>query len=375
MAVRSPSTKGAELAVIGGGLIGASIAWGAARHGAKVALFDAGDAVSRASRGNFGLIWLQGKGVGKPDYMAWSVQAGRQWAPFSAALTEECGFDIGWRPSGGFHFCFSEAELNSRREVAQETRAAGSEINIEILRRDELQLLMPKLGDSVFGASYCAADSHVNPLLLMRALHLSLQRRGGRYYPGRAVHRILPLLDHFSLEYGGGSLDCDRLVIAPGLAGSDLAAQVAMSLPLRAERGQIVVTERAARFFPYAANCLRQTDEGSFLFGSSHDEVGPPGGTDVLTAAKLVKRATAVFPALELASIVRIWGSERVLSPDGLPIYQQSARYPSGFAVTCHSGVTLASVHALDLGPAIAEGHLPPVLASFSTDRFHVSAH
>ncbi|MDQ0393641.1 NAD(P)/FAD-dependent oxidoreductase [Labrys monachus] len=373
--MRAAAAKNIDLAVIGGGLIGAAIAWGAARRGAHVALLDEGDTALRASRGNFGLVWLQGKGLGAPPYMRWSLRAGRLWQDFDAALAEDCGFDIGWRRPGGFHFCFSDAELEGRRRVAEQTRSAGGDIDIEVIERAQLQKDLPRLGERVAGASYCSQDSHVSPLLLLRALHLSLRRRGGNYRPGFPVDRIEPDGQGFTLSSGGERLGCDKVVVAAGLGGPSLAGQLGIALPVKPERGQIVVTERVAPFFPYAANNLRQTEEGSFLFGSSHEEAGLDDGTDVATAARLVRAAIEVFPALAEASVVRVWGALRILSPDGRPIYQQSPRHPGAFAVTCHSGVTLASVHALDLGPAILAGRLPDDVRTFSSDRFHVQAH
>jgi len=364
-----------DLAVVGGGLIGAAIAWGAAREGASVALLDEGDAAFRASRGNFGLIWLQGKGVGAPPYMRWSLRAGRLWHDFNAALVDDCGFDIGWRRPGGFHFCFTGEQLEARRRVAEETQAAGGDIDIEVVERRHLRQDLPPLGERVVGASYSAADSHVSPLLLMQALHGSLQRRGGLYRSGFRVDRIRPDGQGFSLASGEERIGCGKVVIAAGLGGRALAQQVGIALPVRPERGQIVVTERVAPYFPYAANCLRQTEEGSFLFGSSHEDAGLDEGTDVPTAASLVRTALDVFPALGLAAVLRVWGALRILSPDGLPIYQQSSRHPGAFGVTCHSGVTLASVHALALAAAILKGGLPDEVQAFSSDRFHVQAH
>ena len=54
------------VAVIGGGMVGSAIAYGLARRGAEVLLLDEGDLAFRAARGNFGLIWTQGKGDGMP---------------------------------------------------------------------------------------------------------------------------------------------------------------------------------------------------------------------------------------------------------------------------------------------------------------------
>jgi len=54
--------------VIGGGLVGSAIAWGLQREGLKTVLLDEGDHAFRASRGNFGLVWVQSKGLGAPHY-------------------------------------------------------------------------------------------------------------------------------------------------------------------------------------------------------------------------------------------------------------------------------------------------------------------
>ena len=59
-------------AVIGGGLVGMAIAWGLANRGKQVTVFDEGDRGFRASRGNFGLVWVQSKGLNMPDYSRWS---------------------------------------------------------------------------------------------------------------------------------------------------------------------------------------------------------------------------------------------------------------------------------------------------------------
>jgi glycine/D-amino acid oxidase-like deaminating enzyme len=63
------------------------------------------------------------------------------------------------------------------------------------------------------------------------------------------------------------------------------------------------------------------------------------------------------------------------MSPDGLPIYEESKTHPGVFAITCHSGVTLASIHGLELGAALAKGGLPDALSHFSSERFHARPH
>src|SRR6266705_5384568 len=72
--------------VIGGGLVGSAIAYGLARAGLKAALLDEGDVAYRASRGNFGLVWVQSKGDGAPHYQRWTRCSADQWPALAAEL-------------------------------------------------------------------------------------------------------------------------------------------------------------------------------------------------------------------------------------------------------------------------------------------------
>ena len=67
--------KSANIIVVGGGIIGVSLAYGMAEQGEKVTVLDNGRGVNNASRGNFGLVWVQGKGQGMPHYAEWTLQS------------------------------------------------------------------------------------------------------------------------------------------------------------------------------------------------------------------------------------------------------------------------------------------------------------
>ena len=85
----------ADVIVIGGGLVGSAIAWGLGRAGARVLVLDEGDLAFRASRGNFGLVWVQGKGRGCPEYARWTRLSADLWPDFAAELGEQTGIDVG----------------------------------------------------------------------------------------------------------------------------------------------------------------------------------------------------------------------------------------------------------------------------------------
>jgi len=362
----------ADLVVIGGGLIGSALAWGAARRGARVTLLDEGDIAHRASRGNFGLVWMQGKGLGHPDYMQWSIRAGRLWPELSAVLQRETGIDIGWRGGGGLHFCWSETEMADRRALIARSHAEGAAIRIELLDRNALRELLPGIGPEVCGASLSDLDGEANPMFTVQALQAGLRRHGGQLVVNFTAHAIRhdPRRGYTVRDANGREARGRRLAIAAGLGANGLARQIGIEAGLRPERGQIVVTDRIAPFLRHPTSVIRQTREGTVLLGSSHEDAGFSTGTDVDTAAKLCRTGVRLFPALRAARLVRTWGALRIMSPDGLPIYEEAPERPGAFLVTCHSGVTLASLHALDVGPALAEGHLGSAPLSMRSARF-----
>src|ERR1700756_3372062 len=97
--------------VIGGGLVGSAIGYGLSRARLKVALLDEGDVAYRASRGNFGLVWVQSKGDGAPHYQQWSRLSADEWPMLARDLAERTEVDVGHERPGGVHLCLSEEEL------------------------------------------------------------------------------------------------------------------------------------------------------------------------------------------------------------------------------------------------------------------------
>lgn len=358
--------------VIGGGLVGAAIAWGLVAEGQRVALMDEGDVALRASRGNFGLVWVQSKGLGAPWYQRWTRASASAWPAFRDDLLARTGLDPALEQPGGVHLCLTEEEYADRalRMEQMQAEAGNHGYDYRMIRRDELQSMLPPLGPDVVGASWTPYDGHANPLLLLRGLHRAFTDAGGVYLPNSAVAAARVAPRDFSLAHPDGDLRAPCVVLAAGLGNAALAPLFGLVAPVRPQRGQILVTERTTRNFSMPTTTVRQTTEGSLMLGDSMEEVGPNLAQKPDVMAAIARRAVASFPWLSDLSIVRAWSALRVMAPDGLPIYDQSTRYPGAFTANCHSGVTLAGAHACLLAPMIARGSLDLAMAPFSAHRF-----
>jgi hydrogen cyanide synthase HcnC len=372
----SVSISETEVAVVGGGIVGAAIAYGIARSGARVTVLDEGDLAFRASRGNFALVWVQDKGLGMPAYATWSRASADLWPSFAAELREETGIDVAFERPGGFKLCLSEQELQVQRDelLALNAQPGIQPHEFEVLTPEQTRKMLPGLGPAVIGSLYSPLDGHVNSLRLFHALHVALGRRGVRYLPHCAVGSVCVARDGFNIGSAGSVLRAKRLVLAAGLSNARLAPMVGLDAPVRPVKGQILITEKAARFLQYPVLTLRQTDEGGVMIGDSQQERGLNLDVEPAINAVMASRAARMFPLIGRLNIVRSWAALRVMSPDGFPIYQESRSCPGAFVASGHSGVTLAAAHTLLLAPHLARGGLPQELSAFGTRRFHVPA-
>lgn len=367
-----------DVIVVGGGLVGAAVAYGLAREGMRPLVLDEGDVALRASRGNFGLVWVQSKGLGNPAYHRWTRTSSEVWHELAESLHEETGIGVGHHRPGGVTLCISDEELATRRQMMRDMRSQMGDFGFEyqMLDHGEVRELLPGVGPGVVGASYTAYDGHANPLYLLRALHAATIARGGRYFTEARAESIRYAERQFSVETKQGRYEAPKLVLAAGVGNATLAPQVGLEIPVFPVRGQIIVTERIQQMLRIPTVILRQTDEGGIMIGESREDGRNDDQSGIDVVRRLAERAVITFPCLRGVRMVRTWAALRVMSSDGYPVYEHSERCPGAFAATCHSGVTLAGAHALRYAKYIAAGKLPDELDAFHSRRFaqsHVS--
>jgi glycine/D-amino acid oxidase-like deaminating enzyme len=366
----------ADVIVIGAGTVGAAIAYGLARKKLRVLVLDGDDRDFRAARANFGLVWLQGKGTNMPAYQRWTRASVDLWPDFNTELAGLTESDVQYERNGGLNFCLGEQAFEDRKAHLQRlhNQLGGEDADWEMLDRTALNKLLPKvpLGPDVSGASFGRRDGHANPLRLLAALLGGIQRLGGTVRSNARVESIAAGSEGFTVAFAGERASAPRLVIAAGLGSSALARQVGLEIPLRPQRGQVLVTERLAPLLPLPSSGLRQTRDGTVMIGATNEEKGFDTSTTTTAAVGLSAKTIRIVPALKDATLIRHWAGLRIMTPDSYPIYAQSEAHPGAFVALCHSGVTLAAVHATVIADAIAAGVLPASLDVFHQRRFDV---
>lgn len=362
-----PVTAETRFAVIGGGIVGAAVAYGLAGAGEEVMLLDEGDQAFRASNGNFGLVWVQGKGSVLNAYAPWALRARHAWTDFHGELLEQTGVDVEPELEGGFYICMTEEELEERGRLLDRLSRFAPEFDYEVMPLSRAAGMLPGL-TGVGGATWSRLDGAVNPMKLLRALLQGTRRRGGILRTGSRIVRIAAASGGWLLDTGRESIFAEKIVMAAGLGNVALCAEIGVDLPVKPMRGQILVTERHPPMLRYPTELVRQTRDGTFMIGGSWEDVGYDTGTTLDVVRKIARNGMTAFPFLKDVRLVRSWGALRILAPDMAPVYDEPA--PGAYLVTCHSGVSLAAIHAGHVADWIRAGTLKSEAASFSAGRF-----
>jgi hydrogen cyanide synthase HcnC len=363
-----------DFIIIGGGLVGSALSHGLLKAGATVTILDEGDLAFRASRGNFGLVWVQSKGDGMAEYAQWSRQSSDLWVEFAQALGEESGINVGHHRPGGLELCLEPEEYEAYETSIKRMHNQGSvgDNDRRMISGDEVRAMEPNVGPEVIGASFCPHDGIVNPLLTLRALHRIAAERGVDYRADHRVERIHTDGGGFRVVTRRGTFSAAKVILAAGNGSAALGADVGLTIPVGPERGHIIVTERTRPLFNHVLGQVRQTDEGTVMLGATKESVGFDTGFNPAMIQKIASNAVRKIPALKGLRMIRSWSALRIMSPDGFPVYQESDEHPGAYSISCHSGVTLAAAHAMALAPKLLEPGFNAHFAAFSPRRFDV---
>ncbi len=370
-----------DIIFVGGGISSLAIAYGLCKKDEKlkIAIFDSPTEVNKASRTNVGLIWCQSKFLHKPEYAKWGFISANLFPKVLKDVQEVSGVHVPVNFTGGLIPVLGEEEYNKRGSYIEELKVALGGYPGSMLSRGELEQKLPKIkfGDAVTGAAWCEEDGFVEPLLLMRSYRKALLNLGVAFHEDTIVYDTKCISkNEYSITTSKGEFSAERIVLAAGLANKRFAQfslnelATPRALPIFADKGQVLLTERMPFVMPIPVLGATQTFGGTVIIGFKHETRGHDATVIPSAVSQEGAWAVRVWPELGKKRVIRSWPGLRIMPDDNMAIYSRLPNHPNAIVINTHSAVTMSAVHTTYLPEYIMGGELPTIAQDMTLKRF-----
>lgn len=368
----------ADVAIVGGGLIGCATAYYLRKRGRSVVLLERGFVGAQSSGVNFGSLRLQGHHL--PE-LSLALRSQALWEGLEAELGESVEF----AQQGHVHVAMSEDHVDITRRFAAAAHPLG--LSVTLLDRQETLRRWPFLTPDVQGASWSARDAVANPRLATPAFARAALGLGAAIHEKTEVTEISHNAGCFTLRTATRlTVTASNLVNTAGVWGGAIARQFNEPVPIFPAGPVEIITEPVT---PFAAPVMdvvdgsilfRQTNRGNILFaGHPRITVDADSRRTRVPPAKMVTnmaRLATLVPHLRHLHVIRTWTGIEGYVPDMTPIVGASETTPGLFHGFACSG------HGLQVGPALAtiltelivDGGTQTPIATLSIGRFQKQA-
>jgi glycine/D-amino acid oxidase-like deaminating enzyme len=361
------STATFDVAVAGGGIVGAACALACAQRGLRVALVERDTLGSGATAAGMGHIVVMDDSEAQFALTRYSQQLWHALAPTLPRSTEYEQRGTLWIAADG-----EEMEAAEKKQRWYSERS----VPCELLTPAQLADAEPNLVRPLAGALLVNEDAVVYPPTVALELARRAQQLGAKVIVGRAIRRVgggrIELEDGFVVEAA-------RVVLA---LGAD-SVQLAPSLPIRKRKGHLVITDRYPGFVRHqlvelgylksahstnadsVAFNIQPRQTGQILIGSSRQFGAEHSQTDQHILAAMLARATLYMPGIRDLSAIRVWTGFRAATPDKLPLIGPDPRDPTLFIATGHEGLGITtSLATAELTADLLTDRTPAIAAA-----------
>ncbi|GMV98050.1 MAG: glycine oxidase ThiO [Phycisphaerae bacterium] len=373
---RNPSC---DAIVIGGGIIGLSIAWRLAQDGLSVTLIERGPCGQEASWSGAGV--LQCGSWHRKDPLVHLLRTSlRQYPAFAAELKDRTGIDPEFIPCGAFellledqHYRMAASEVNA----AEAYRESYGRTILELLPPEEARRREPNIAADRLGVKYNALTCQVRNPRLTAAARAACLLAGVRLVEHCAVRQIT--------RDGGkvagvmtdfGSFAAPHVVLAAGSWSSLIDPQVGQLVQVYPVRGQIVLLETPRRLFEHVierGKCYMVPRlDGRIIVGATEEhECGFDKRNTAEGVNQLLTLCQKLVPALAGAVVAKTWAGLRPGTPDRGPYLGPVPGWSGLWSATGHfrSGLILAPITAVIISELIRTGRTQYDIARLAPGR------
>ena len=366
-----------DVVIIGGGVIGCSIAYHLAKRGIPAHVIERDDIAMGSSGACDKAVLLQSKNPG--IHLELALKSVKMFPE----LQKELDTDIEFLNHGGMIAIQNEKQWQVMEGFVERQRKVG--LDVRLVGKDQARALQPAFSGDIIGSTYSPMDWEANPIYLSLGLYRGAKKLGAKFSLRTEAKSI-------KLEKGrvksavtdSGEILCKYLVNATGAYAQFIGRMVGLKIPIVPRRGQIIVTEPVAPLLRGDINCARyitakfrpellgtdemaklgvglslaQTVNGNILIGGTREFVGFNKGTTHRALKAILKHATSIVPALKDIHIIRSFSGLRPYTPDGLPILGEVPEVPGFIMAAGHEGdgIALSAITGRIIADVIADG-------------------
>ncbi len=377
----------ADVAIVGGGVIGTSIFYQLAKKNINVILLEKNTIASGTSGACEGAIFLQTK---KPGI---HLQMAIKSAEMFKHLREELDYEIEYISKGGMVVITDQVQFEVMKSFVHEQCQSG--LKVELFKQRDAKNKEPALAETIAGATYCSADGQINPIKLA----YGFAEAGKRYKRAKILNHINVIgIKTIKNKVKGvytdkGTISTNILVNATGVYAPKIGSMVGLNIPIIPRRGQVLVSEKlgnvvksiicTSNYISYKYNpnikningaglIVEPTASENYLFGATREFVGYNARVTVNGIEEIAKNVVSIFPIFKNISIIRSFAGLRPYTEDGMPILGNVQGIDGFIMAAGHEGdgISLSPITGKLISELIIAGKSSMSLEPFQLSRF-----
>ena len=377
----------ADVVIIGGGIIGCSIAYHLTKAGTTSVV------VLERKQLTSGTTWHAAGLVGQLRANRNMTELAKYTSELFAGLEAETGQSTGFKQNGSISVALNEARFEEFRRGASMAKNFG--LDVQVISAGEIAERLPHLNiDGVTGGVFLPGDGQVNPIDVTQAYAAGARNRGAKIFENTPVTAILTADGRASgVETPNQTIIADKVVLAGGMWSCELARTVGVHVPLHAAEHFYIVTEPVDGL-PANMPVVRVPDEWAYykedagkLMIGAFEPVAKPWGMDGISAdhafetlpedfehfEPVLEKAIARMPMLETAGIALFFNGPESFTPDDRYYLGEAPFLKDMFVATGFNSIGIQSSGGA--GKALADwihkGHAPMDLGDVDVRRIH----
>ena len=369
-------THGADIIIVGAGVIGCAIAYFLSKEGMKVVVVEQDSLGDHASGFSAGLLSPKPR-VSKEVLRPMRQESYQMHKTLYPQLKEESGVDYYFHESPRMELAFTETEADELKSQVDSGQKQWGKLRW--LDKDDVHNLESRVSDEVIGATYSEEGGRVDSYRFCLALAQAAEKNGAEIRHGQVIGLGKDGTRVTAVKLASHDIPCDRVMLAMGPWAEMASSWLGIPIPVKPQKGQQLRIRALGPPFlsslswPGGGAGMTPTKHSGLLYvGATHEDAGFDKQITEEGKTGIINGMLTMVPSLEDAELELQTACLRPLSADELPIIGKVSGYDNAYLATGHwtSGIIFSPITARIMTDLIIKGTTHVSIEPFAPDRF-----